>query len=101
MSGKTSLTVNEVTIKLNYFVEAYVLHVTSGIVASLNNTGPIKTLDLTINKTGEVKIDLNGTAVPLKPFPVEIIRNTLAGMTANMKGVKGELKTLEIKIEAE
>jgi hypothetical protein len=100
MSRKTSLTVNNVSIKLDYFVESYVFHVTSGIIASLNNTGPIKTLDLTLDDTGDIKIDLNGTGVPLKPFPVEIIRNTLAGMTANLKGVKGELKTLEIKLEA-
>jgi hypothetical protein len=98
MAAKTSLTVNGNPIKLDYFVGEYVYHVTGGIIGSLKNTGEIKNLVLTVDKEGQVKIDLNGKEVPLSYFPVEIIRNTLAGMVRILKGVEGEMKTLEIKI---
>jgi hypothetical protein len=98
MAVKTSLTVNDNPIKLDYFVGEFVYHVTSGIIGSLKNTGEIKKLVLTVDKDGQVKINLNGKDVPLSYFPVEIIRNTLAGMVRILKGVEGEMKTLEIKI---
>ena len=66
--------------------------------SSLKGTGPIKNLELDIDDSGDVKINLNDKEVPLTIFPVEIIRNTLAGLTSNLKGVEGKLKTLEIKI---
>ena len=100
MSHKISLNVNGAPIQLDEFVEGYVYHVTGGIVGSLNNTGAIKSLKLTVVNNGDVKMTLNGADVPLKPFPVEIIRNTLAGMVKNLKGVNGALETLEIKISA-
>jgi hypothetical protein len=98
MAKKTSLTVNDNPIKLDYFVGEFVYHVTGGIIGSLKNTGEIKKLELTVDKEGQVKINLNGKDVPLSYFPVEIIRNTLAGMVRILKGVEGEMKTLEIKI---
>lgn len=98
MSRKTSLTVNNMSIKLDYFVEGYVYHVAGGIIASLKDTGPIKTLELTVANDGEVKINLNGADVPLITFPMEIIRSTLAGMVAVLKGVDKPLETLELKI---
>jgi hypothetical protein len=100
VSRKTSLTVNNKSIKLDYFVEGYVYHVVGGILASLKDTGPIKNLELVIDNAGQVNIKLNGVDVPLKVFPEEIIRNTLAGMVSNLKGVDGGLKTLELKITA-
>lgn len=100
MSRKTSLTVNNKPLKLDNFVEGYVYHIAGGIIASLKDTGPIKTLELTIDNTGQVKINLNGADVPLTPFPVEIIRSTLAGMVSILKGVDGSLNTLELKITA-
>ncbi len=99
MARKVSLTVNHNRIDMIEFVESYVYHVTSGILASLKDTGEIKKLALDIDDTGDVKINLNGKDVPLSIFPVEIIKNTLAGMVSNLKGVKGGLKTLQIKIE--
>jgi len=99
VARKVSLTVNHNRIDMIEFVESYVYHVTSGILASLKDTGEIKKLALDIDDTGDVKINLNGKDVPLSIFPVEIIKNTLAGMVSNLKGVKGGLKTLQIKIE--
>ena len=98
MARKVSLTVNNNPIKLDYFVEGYVYHITNGIIASLKDTGAIKKLELDVDDSGDVKINLNGSEVPLSYFPVEIILNTLAGMVSNLKGVDGKLKTLELRI---
>ena len=100
MSRKTNLTVNNIPLKLDYFVEGYVYHVAGGIIASLRDTGAIKNLELTVDNADHVKIILNGTEVSLKPFPEEIIRSTLGGMVASLKGVKDTLDTLELKITA-
>jgi len=100
VSRKTSLTVNNVPIKLDYFVESYVYHVSGGIIASLKDTGAIKTLTIVVDKSGQVKINLNGAEVPCNEFVTKIIYHTLAGMVATLKGVDSALKTLEIKITA-
>lgn len=98
MARKTSLIVNNVPIELDYFVEGYVYHVVAGILASLKDTDSIKTLNLIVDEDGLVQITLNGADVPLSYFPVQIIRNTLAGMVSNLKGVTKEMRTLELKI---
>ena len=98
MARQVNLTVNDNLIELDNFVEGYVYHVTVGILNSLKNTGTIKNLELYIDGDGHVDIILNGTDVPLSYFPVQIIRRTLAGMVANLKGVTGEMRTMELKI---
>jgi hypothetical protein len=98
MTRKISLSVNNKPIKLDYFVEGYVYHVAAGILASLKDTGAIKSLELDIDNDGQVKITLNGADVPLSFFPVQIIRNTLAGMVSMLKGVDKEMSTLELRI---
>jgi hypothetical protein len=98
MAKKVSLMINESSIELNEFVEAYFFHVAGGIVASLKDTEAIKKLKLDIDKTGDVKIDLNGKDIPVNLFVVEIVRNTLIGMAANLKGVNGKVKTLSLRI---
>lgn len=98
MTRKISLSVNNKPVKLDYFVEGYVDHIVGGIVASLKDTGEIKSLELTIDNQGQVKIDLNGADVPLSFFPVEIIRNTITGMVATLKGVDKGIDRLELKI---
>ena len=97
MTKKVSLTVNDVPIKLDFFVEGYVEHVTAGILASLKDTGEIKDLELDIDNEGQVKINLNGSEVPLSYFPIEIIRNTVFGMVSNLKGVN-QVERLKITI---
>jgi hypothetical protein len=99
MAAKTSLKVNGNVIEMNPFVEAYVYHLSGGIVASLKDTGAVKKLLLEIKDTNDVKMTLNGKDVPLNFFVTEIVRNTLAGMVATLKGAEGKLKTLEIKIQ--
>jgi hypothetical protein len=97
MAKKISLSVNDVPVKLIYFLQNYLDGVVSGMVASLKDTGKIENLKLSIDNKGQVKINLNGADVPLKPFPTEIIRSTILGMVSPLKGV-GEVNRLEIAI---
>ena len=99
MSRQISLSVNNIPIKLDYFVESYVDHVVGGIIGSLRDTGEIETLELTVDNEVEVKILLNNADVPLKPFPMEIIKSTIEGMILPLKGVENVTTLVEIKIE--
>ncbi|OGO19954.1 MAG: hypothetical protein A2144_12655 [Chloroflexi bacterium RBG_16_50_9] len=101
MSGQVSLSVNEVPIKLDFFVSGYIEKVIGGILASLRDTGEIDRLVLSIDNEGQVAINLNGADVPLKHFPIEIIRSTVLGMVSTLKGVDqaSGVNTLELSIE--
>jgi hypothetical protein len=92
MTREVTLTVNDAPIKLDYFVEGYVDHVVRGIVGSLRGTGEIRELELTVEDEDTVRLRLNGEDVFLKPFPVLIIRQTLAG-------VDGPLRTLRVTLK--
>jgi hypothetical protein len=98
MTRRVSLSVNDVPINLDYFVESYIDHVTGGIVASLKDTGEPESLKLAIDNEGQVTINLNNADVPLKYFPIEIIRGTVLGMVSTLKGVEGGIDRLEITI---
>ena len=98
MTRKISLSVNDVPVNLDYFVQEYIDHVVGGIVASLRDTGEIESLELAIDNEGQVKIELNYADVPLKYFPNEIIKSTILGMVSSLKGV-GEVNRLEITID--
>ena len=98
MARKVNLVVNNVPIDLDYFVHHYLDCVAGGIISSLHDTGEIEDLGISLENTGEVKIMLNGSDVSLKPFPVEIIRSTLLGMVAPLKGVDSVVNTLELAI---
>ena len=98
MARKVSLNVNGNPIKLDLFVEGYVFHVAAGILGSLKGTGEIKKLEMGVDSDGQVKIVLNNAEVPLTYFPVQIIRNTLAGMVSNLKGVEKEMSTFSLKV---
>ena len=98
MAREVSLSVNNIDIKLDNFVEGYFYHVVVGILNSLKDTDDIRDLKLEVDNDGQVEINLNGAEVPLSYFPVQIIRSTLAGMVANLKGVDGEMSTMELRI---
>lgn len=99
MTRRVSLSVNDMSIDIDYFVENYLDHVVGGIISSLKDTGEIQSLDLTIDNEGEVTILLNGADVPLKYFPIEIIKSTVEGIVAPLKGVDGPVNTLKLNIE--
>jgi len=98
VTRQINLSVNNMPIKLDYFVAGYIEHVIGGIIASLKDTGDIKALELTIDNEGHVKIDLNGADIPLSYFPMEIIRNTITGMISTLKGVDKGIEWVELKI---
>jgi hypothetical protein len=93
-----SLSVNDRPIKLDYFVAGYLDHVTGGIISSLKGTGEIKNLVLNIDSDGIVTVNLNGADIPLNFFASEIVKSTVAGMVAPLKGVEGAIEKLELKI---
>lgn len=97
MTRRISLSVNDMPIKLDYFVQEYIVHVIGGIVASLKDTQEIESLELNIDNEGQVTIKLNGADVSLKEFPNDIIRSTILGVVAPLKGV-GEVNRLELTI---
>jgi hypothetical protein len=98
VASKVSLTVNDNIIMLDSFCTGYLDHVTGGIVASLKGTGEIDHLELEIDDDGIVTLSLNGDDVPLNFFATEIVRNTIFGMVKPLKGVGGEIESLEMKI---
>ncbi len=97
MSRQTSLTVNDVSIQLDYYVEEVVYHVVSALVKSLRDTGEIHDLVMKVEDT-EVEIALNGEPVSLKEFPKLIIKSTLDGMVYHLKGVGGPVRKLTATI---
>jgi hypothetical protein len=98
VARSVKLSVNNIPIDLDYFVEEYIEHIVGGIVASLRDTGDIDNLELTFDSDGQVKLYLNNADVPLKYFPMEIIKSTLEGMVLPLKGVESVINTLEIEI---
>jgi len=97
MTREVRLSVNDVPINLDYFVQEYIDHVVGGILASLRDTGEIESLELSIDNEGQVAISLNNSAVSLKYFPNEIIKSTIIGMVSPLTGVD-EVNWLQISI---
>lgn len=96
MTREMSLQVNDAPVPLDYFVQAFIDHTTSGMLEALEGTGPVKELDLTIDGSA-VKINLNGKPVPTNAFASKIIRSTLVGMVSPLKGVS-EVKKLKLHV---
>ena len=93
---RISLSVNDVPIDIDYFVQGFIDHVMGGILVSLRSSGEIRTLDVSIDGE-EVTINLNGAVVPINPFVNSIIRNTIAGMVSSLKGVS-EIHSIRISV---
>ena len=95
-SKQVNLYVDDAPIEIDYFVQGFIDHVMSGILAALGGTCRMKNLDFSIEKD-VVTIDLNGSIVPINDFVNKIIRNTILGMVTSLKGVNG-VKKLKIEI---
>ena len=95
-SREVKLSVNDVPIELDYFVQGFIEHTISGMMATLEGTGEIKNLELSIDGD-KVTINLNSALVPTNPFVNKIIRNTIAGMVSSLKGVS-EINKMNISI---
>ncbi len=94
MTRQVTLLVNDVSINLDYFVQGFIDHTVAGMLAGLEGTGEIETLDISI-EGGEVGINLNNATVPINLFASKIVRNTIVGMVSALKGV-GQVDRINI-----
>ena len=95
-SRQASLLVNDESINLDYFAQRFIDHTVGGILAALEGTDEIQSLELSTDGD-KVTINLNNAIVPTKPFVNKIIRNTIAGMVSSLKGVN-EINRVNISI---
>lgn len=98
MTKKISLEVNGNPISLDYFVESFVDHTVRGMLQSLENTGPVNKLDLTVTEE-EVDVVLNGQTVSTNKFVNKIMKTTVFGMVSPLKGVTDPVKNVKMEIE--
>jgi hypothetical protein len=97
MTVQLILMVNDTPIKTDYFVAGFIDHTTSGMIESLEGTGKIKDLNLSIDE-GQVAITLNGAEVPINEFVTKIIKSTFDGMLDPLKGVTKPIKKVNLII---
>ena len=97
MTVQLSLTVNDIPIKTDYFVEAFIDHTASGMIESLEGAGKIKDLNLSIDGS-QVSINLNGSPVPVNEFVIKIFKSTFNGMLDPLKGVTRPIKKVNLII---
>lgn len=95
--GEVSLSVNDIPIQIEYFVQRFIGNTIAGMLDTLDGTGEIETLELSVDRD-EVTINLNNALVPINPFVSEIIRNTITGMVSSLKGVS-EINKVNINIK--
>ncbi len=86
MTREVSLLVNDQPITLDYFVQGFIDHTVSGMLASLEGVGTIRQAEVSIERDN-VTVNLNGAHLPTNPFVSKIIRNTTVGMVSSLKGV--------------
>ena len=96
MTGNLVLKVNDAPINTDHFVAAFIDHTVSGIVASLEGGGKADNITLTIDGDS-VQIKLKGVDLPINDFAGRIIKSTILGMLAPLKGVK-DVKKVSIVI---
>ena len=96
MTREVSLFVNDVPIDLDYFVLGFIDHTLGGMLAALEGTGEIKTLDVAI-EGDKVTINLNNAPVPTNLFVNKIIKSTIVGMLSPLRGVD-EINKVKIAI---
>ena len=96
MTKQVSLLVNDKPIGLDYFVQGFIDHTTGGMIAALEGTGEMKTLELSIDGD-KVAVSLNSAEVPVNPFVSKIIRSTVVAMVSTLKGV-GEIDRVKLNI---
>jgi len=96
MTREIILTVNEETVKLDYFVQGLMDHTVTGMLSALEGTGDIITAEINVN--GEiVKVIVNNKQIPVNEFASKILRNTIKGMISSLKGVN-EINQLHIRV---
>jgi hypothetical protein len=79
------VTVRGKTIPMNRFVAKYIEQISIGIVKSLDNTGEVNKLNLSV-EGNVVNLILNGSIIPTNEFVNNIIAATLFGILSTLKG---------------
>ena len=97
MTREVSLLVTNQPITLDYFVQGFIDHTVSGMLASLEGVSTIQRVELSI-EGDNVAVNLNGAHLPTNPFVNKIIRNTTVGMVSSLKEV-GEVGCLKVIIQ--
>jgi hypothetical protein len=96
MTRRITLSVNDVPVEIDYFVQGFIDHTVGGMVSALERAGEIK--HLVVSLEGEkIAIILNDTVVSINRFANDIIRNTIIGMVSSLKEVN-EINKLTITI---
>jgi sulfur carrier protein ThiS len=96
MTRRITLSVNDVPVEIDYFVQGFIDHTVGGMASALERTGEIK--HLVVSLEGEkIAMILNDTVVPINRFANDIIRNTIIGMVSSLKEVN-EINKLTITI---
>ena len=94
---EASLSVNDLPIELNAFVESFLAKTAVGAVSELKGTDDIRSLEIVVQKSVDISIEVNGNDIPLTPFPGEIIANTLKGMASSLRGVD-EIESMKVSV---
>jgi hypothetical protein len=97
MTVNLMVTVNDIPIKTDYFVGAFIEHTVSGMIESLEGTAKIRNLNLQIDQE-TVTVTLNDAAIPTNTFTSKIIKSTLVGMLSILKGVNNPIEKVIIVI---
>jgi hypothetical protein len=96
MTRRITLSVNDVPVEIDYFVQGFIDHTVGGMASALERTGEIK--HLVVSWEGKkIAMILNDTVVPINRFANDIIRNTIIGMVSSLKEVN-EINKLTITI---
>ncbi len=96
MTRRIELVVNDMPIEIDYFVQSFIDHTVGAMIESLEDTGPIEHLEVSI-RGEELEIMLNGRNIPVNSFVNNLIIATVKGMVSSLKGVGG-ISTLRIAI---
>ena len=97
MTSKITLLVNDVPIGLSYFVQGFIEHTVGGMIASLEGTGEMETLDISVEGDA-VKINLNNASVPANQFVSKVFKNTIVGIVSSLKGVS-EINKIHLSVK--
>jgi len=97
MTSKITLLVNDAPIGLSYFVQKFIEHTVGGMIASLEGTGEMETLDISVEGDA-VKINLNNASVPANQFVSKVFKNTIVGIVSSLKGVS-EINKIHLSVK--
>lgn len=86
MTRKIMLSINNIPIELDYFVQNFLDHTVAGMVSSLEGVVEIRDLDISL-ENDQTTILLNGVSLPINAFVNDLFRNTLFGLLSTLKGV--------------